>query len=101
MSENRNKVSLPVNISEYRVLTDKFLNWFINARPREIYIYYRGASLSDNLKAKYVKDISWVYACEGKVYLYRMRDPTERNTFLYMAEKASRRIPSLIPKKTL
>lgn len=99
MSELRNRIELPVDPTAHRQYTDAFLNWYINSKPLSKYIYYHGQGLHDTLASSMVKRLTWDYACNGRIYLFAVRDPEDNNSWLFIAQKASRRIPSLIPKR--
>lgn len=71
---------------------DDLLSWIVSAKPREFYTYYIGHSLTDSILSLEIKKVSWIAACEGKIYLFRQRiiEPTGKTSlFRYMAQKAS------------
>lgn len=99
MDEVRNRVTLPVNPEEHTDKFDAFINWYINAKAHDKFVYYHGTSLHETLASTYVKNLAWDYACEGKVYLFATRDLQNKYDWFFIAQKASRVIPSLNPKR--
>lgn len=93
------RVTLPVDEAPFKIEAERFKDWYRSAKPKDWYTYHYGTSLHENLKIKYVKEQAWDFACEGKVYLFQQRDPADNNYFFFKAQKASRKIPSLIPSR--
>lgn len=96
---NIQRIKLPVNEDDHKHLEAKFYNWYINAKPLDKFVYYRGIGLSDTLASECVRKAAWQYAWSGRVYLFCTRDPSDQYYWLYIAQKASRVVPKLNPTK--
>ena len=73
-----------------------FITWFEQARPGEIYTYYRGDNLNYENYNMIIGELLWNFACKGKVYLFQRRMGV--NDFEYIGMKVGLPIQKLIPK---
>lgn len=76
---------------------DRFKNWYITAKPGEIYTYYIGFLGMENKSrfAMHIKHIAWEYAIKGRVYLFQRK--MAENEFDYIAVKARHYTRQLVP----
>lgn len=87
-----------VDQSLYTELKDKFLNWYLQAKPHEWFTYYHGVSLHDSLTVELVRQITWEYATKGLVYLFIQKDPLKKYHWHFKCQKAKNPTPRLVPK---
>lgn len=92
-------IQLPINPTiNYRKLNE-FKNWYATANAGSKHIYHHGYDLHETLEVENVRVAVWELAYKGYVYLMQKRDDLEKGKFYYIAQKASRRMPRLIPAK--
>lgn len=94
------RTRLPIDTEEHSKWVSEFLAWYKQARPLEMYVYYHGGHLHETLAVERVKDITWDYACRGKIYLFAKRDKELYSGFFFICQKSKEANPRLIPAKT-
>lgn len=65
----------------------KFIQWAINAKPNDKYIYFSGFSLADSFISIALQEITFDYACKGLIYLVQQR--LKVHSYNFIAVKAS------------
>lgn len=69
-------------------LISKFINWELTASPMDKFIYYTGFSLTDSIMSLDIKEVTWKFAVEGKIYLLQARSKSWK-LFDFIAIKAT------------
>lgn len=79
---------------------DTFMRWYNNARAGDKCTYYEGMICTPNTAQELeLKDLTWKYAVEGRIYLYQIK--IANGVYTYFAEKATHTIPKLNPSDYL
>lgn len=64
-----------------------FEEWLSRSQPNNRYVYYVGATLTENILVSQLRKATWRAAVDGKVYLFRRRN--KEDDYDYIAIRAA------------
>lgn len=92
------RAKFEVNPEQYTALKDKFLSWYLQAKPYDWFTYHYGLDLHENLVVESVRQVTWEYATRGLVYLFIQRDPLNEKLWFFRCQRSKKPTKRLVPK---
>lgn len=87
-----------INPQEFNKLRNKFLEWYLQAKPYDWFTYHHGLDLHETLVVESVRQVTWDYATRGFIYLFIKRDPVDTKLWFFRCQKSKHPTRRLIPK---
>lgn len=86
------------NDKAFHELRNKFVDWYLQAKPYEWFTYHHGIDLHQSMVVEAVRQATWAYATKGLVYLFTQKDPERKGHWFFRCQKSKNPTPRLVPK---